>query len=89
MFICDRCIGLCNEVMQLGDRSLISIEPDSEVAEVLLAELRINAAGLKQSEDQLQRAVNLLRKNQVSWSRIGEAVGISRQAAWERFAGED
>lgn len=89
VFICDRCIRLCNEVMQSEDRSLLSIEPDSEVAEVLLGELRINAAGLKQSEDQLQRAVNLLRKNQVSWSRIGEAVGISRQAAWERFSGED
>lgn len=75
--------------MQSEDRSLLSIGPDTEVAEVLLAELRLNADGLKQSEDQLQRAVNLLRKNQVSWSRIGEAVGISRQAAWERFSGED
>ena len=37
------------------------------------SELRINAAGPKQSEDQLQRAVNMLRKNQVAWSRIGEA----------------
>ena len=59
------------------------------MAEVLLEELRINAAGLKQSEDQLQRMVNLLRKNQVAWSRIGEAIETSRQAAWERFSGED
>lgn len=35
-------------------------------------ELRINAAGLKQSEN-LQRAVDLLRKNQVALSRIGAA----------------
>jgi predicted HTH domain antitoxin len=59
------------------------------VVEVLLEELRINAAGLKQTEEQLERAVDLLRKNQVAWSRIGEAIGTSRQAAWERFAGED
>lgn len=90
VFICDGCIQLCSEVLQSetkhGD---LSIGFDSEVAEVLLEELRINATGLKQSEDQLQRAVNLLRKNRVPWSRIGEAIGTSRQAAWERYSGED
>ncbi len=90
VFICDQCVQLCNEALQSeGHRGELSIGPDSEVAEVLLDELRINAAGLKQSEDQLQRAVNLLRKNQVAWSRIGDAIGTSRQAAWERFSGED
>jgi len=90
VFICDQCIQLCNEVLRSeNQRDELSIGPDSEVAEVLLDELRINAAGLKQSEDQLQRAINLLRKNQVAWSRIGEAIGTSRQAAWERFSGED
>jgi ATP-dependent Clp protease ATP-binding subunit ClpX len=88
VFICDQCVQLCNEVLQ-GKRDELAIVPDSEVAEVLLEELRINATGLKQSEQQLQRAVNLLRKNQVPWSRIGEAIGTSRQAAWERFSGED
>jgi len=91
VFICDQCIQLCNEVLESNEQHGrdLSIGPDSEVAEVLLDELRINAAGLKQSEEQLQRAVNLLRKNQVAWSRIGEAIGTSRQAAWERFFGED
>ena len=90
VFICDQCVRLCNEVLRSErQRDELSIGPDSEVAEVLLDELRINAAGLKQSEEQLQRAVNLLRKNQVAWSRIGEAIGTSRQAAWERFSGED
>jgi hypothetical protein len=90
VFICDQCVQLCNQVLESeGKHGELSIGPDSEVAEVLLDELRINAAGLKQSEDQLQRAVNLLRKNQVAWSRIGEAIGTSRQAAWERFSGED
>ncbi len=90
VFICDQCVQLCSEVLQSDvQRGDLSIGPDSEVAEVLLDELRINAAGLRQSEDQLQRAVNLLRKNQVAWSRIGEAIGTSRQAAWERFSGED
>ncbi len=90
VFICDQCVQLCSEVLQSdAQQGDLSIGPDSEVAEVLLDELRINAAGLRQSEDQLQRAVNILRKNQVAWSRIGEAIGTSRQAAWERFSGED
>lgn len=90
VFICDQCVHLCNEVLQSdAQRGELSIGPDSEVAEVLLDELRINAAGLKQSEDQLQRAIDILRKNQVPWSRIGDAIGTSRQAAWERFSGED
>jgi len=88
VFICDGCVRLCTEVLE-GQRGELSIGPDHEFAEVLLDELRINAAGLKQSEEQLQRAINILRKNQVPWSRIGEAIGTSRQAAWERFSGED
>jgi ATP-dependent Clp protease ATP-binding subunit ClpX len=88
VFICDQCVELCNEILR-GQRGELSIGPDSEVAEVLLEELRINATGLKQSEAQLQRAVNILRKNHVPWSQIGEAIGTSRQAAWERFSGED
>ena len=90
VFICDQCVQLCSEVLQSdAQRGELSIGPDSEVVEVLLDELHINAAGLRQSEDQLQRAVNLLRKNHVAWSRIGTAIGTSRQAAWERFSGED
>ena len=90
VFICDQCVHLCNEVLESeAQHGQLSIGPNSEVAEVLLDELRINAAGLKQSEDQLQRAINLLRENRVPWSRIGEAIGTSRQAAWERFSGED
>jgi len=90
VFICDQCVHLCNEVLKSeGQHRELSIGPNREVAEVLLEELRINAAGLKQSEDQLQRAINLLRENRVPWSRIGEAIGTSRQAAWERFSGED
>lgn len=90
VFICDQCVQLCTEVLQSdAQHGELSIGADREVLEVLLDELRINAAGLKQSEDQLQRAVDLLRKNHVAWSRIGEAIGTSRQAAWERFSGED
>jgi hypothetical protein len=31
----------------------------------------------------------MLRTRGVSWTRIGEALGVSKQAAWERFSVED
>ena len=33
-----------------------------------------------------QEWVDLLRARRVSWAEIGRALGVSRQAAWERFA---
>jgi biotin operon repressor len=34
----------------------------------------------------LQHEIDELRARQVSWDAIGKALGISRQAAWERFS---
>ena len=40
--------------------------------------------------DQLEtKAVKLARDQGASWTDVGAALGISRQAAWERFAPED
>ncbi len=33
--------------------------------------------------------VAALRARGVSWARIGEALGMARQSAWERFSGEE
>jgi len=30
--------------------------------------------------------VDLLRERKISWAEIGRTLGVSRQAAWERFA---
>jgi hypothetical protein len=37
-------------------------------------------------EKLLYQSVQAARKAGYSWSDIGEAMGISRQAAWERFS---
>jgi biotin operon repressor len=34
---------------------------------------------------QLQHAVKVARRQGASWQAIGEALGISRQSAWEQF----
>jgi ATP-dependent protease Clp ATPase subunit len=33
--------------------------------------------------------VAALRARGVSWARVGEALGMTRQSAWERFSGEE
>jgi hypothetical protein len=35
--------------------------------------------------DQVRRA----RADGCSWTEVGEALGTSKQAAWERFSGEE
>jgi ATP-dependent protease Clp ATPase subunit len=57
--------------------------------EGLLAEMvRANAA--HQNVDRaVAHHVAALRTRDVSWARIGEALGVTRQSAWERFSGEE
>lgn len=54
--------------------------------EALLASLRTTLASVEQVRDGLQARIDELRRREVSWARIGAALGMSRQAAWERFA---
>lgn len=55
----------------------------------LLAEM-VRAHAAHQNVDRaVRRHVVVLRERGVSWARIGEALGMTRQSAWERFSGED
>jgi ClpX C4-type zinc finger len=54
--------------------------------ERLLRWLKFQENLFEQSRDGLQEAVDTLRKRKVSWATIGEALGVSRQAAWDRFS---
>jgi ATP-dependent Clp protease ATP-binding subunit ClpX len=54
--------------------------------EDLLLGLRFQEDLLEQSRAGLQEVVDTLRQREVSWAAIGEALGVSRQAAWERFS---
>ncbi len=38
---------------------------------------------------QQQLIIDILRDRNVSWSDIGEALGVSRQAVWRRFGASD
>ena len=41
-------------------------------------------------DDAVAQVVARLRATaSVTWARIGEALGMTRQSAWERFSGEE
>jgi hypothetical protein len=55
----------------------------------LLAEM-VRAHGAHENVDRaVAQHVAALRARGISWARIGEALGMTRQSAWERFSGEE
>lgn len=42
--------------------------------------------GIRSLDSTLAEAVRLARQQGVTWAEIGTALGVSRQAAWERFS---
>jgi hypothetical protein len=47
------------------------------------------AGGIEQLEARIIEVVRHCRANGRSWTQIGDALSISKQAAWERFSGEE
>jgi hypothetical protein len=54
-----------------------------------LASLARAQAAAPQIDAAMHDYVDILRARGVSWTRIGAALGVSKQSAWERFSGED
>ena len=52
----------------------------------LLESLQAAASAVRDAEAGLRDQVAALRARGASWSEIARALGVSRQAAWERFA---
>ena len=85
VYICDACVSLCNRILD-GKPTPGFAGWDSLSDERLLAALEPSALAVDRVRDVLQQQIDVLRRREISWSQIGEALGISRQAAWERFA---
>ena len=47
------------------------------------------AAAIEQLESRIAEIVRYCRANGRSWSQIGEALSASKQAAWERYSGQE
>jgi len=90
VFICDDCVAACSQVIEGKPTSVPRVAPWEQEATLpaILANLtRIEAAGA-QVEQNLVAWIRKARSLGATWARIGEALGITRQSAWERFAGE-
>jgi hypothetical protein len=82
--ICGDCVKTCNAILAgLPSDGFGGWDELSDDA--LLGNLERSQAAFEASRAVLQQQIDTLRKRDVSWSRIGEALGTSRQAAWERF----
>jgi hypothetical protein len=54
-----------------------------------LVMLTMLAYGRARTEDKISEVVRVCRDNGKSWTKIGQILGVSKQAAWERYSGED
>jgi ClpX C4-type zinc finger len=89
VYICNECVGLCNDILRSEQQEPLEFWEERLADEQLLDQLpRIAAVGA-QTEASLQRLVTILRGRKVTWARIGAALRITRQSAWERFSGEE
>jgi ATP-dependent Clp protease ATP-binding subunit ClpX len=85
--ICDACVELCNAWIAGRTPDISGFPAREELpTERLLAQISAIDAHYRGQGAQLEWVVDLLRARKVSWARIGEALGVSRQAAWERFS---
>jgi hypothetical protein len=97
VFICNECVDLCNQIIATAPEVAPGGDADTKVEawhkrfsdEELLAHLPKIAALSAQVEQQLTGWVRQARERGITWTRIGEALGMTRQSAWERFSGED
>jgi ATP-dependent Clp protease ATP-binding subunit ClpX len=82
--ICGDCVKTCNSILNGlpadGFAGWDKLEDDK-----LLANLERSQAAFEGARAVLQQQIDTLRGREVSWQKIGEALGVSRQAAWERF----
>lgn len=83
-YICDKCIGMCNRILETAPPEFA--DWDSLTDTQLLDSLAPPQAAAEAVGEVVRRQVDALRKRGVSWAAIGRALGISRQAAWERLS---
>ena len=92
VYICNECVALSASIID-GSRNSPAGPPvpmwESLTDEEMLGHIPRVAAHIDQAEADLRSWVQELRRRGVTWARIGEALGITRQSAWERFSGEE
>jgi hypothetical protein len=90
--ICNECVALAASIIDgsagspAGRRMPVW---ESLTDGEMLSHIPRVAAHIDQAEADLRSWVQELRRRGVTWIKIGEALGVTRQSAWERFSGEE
>jgi len=83
--ICNECVAVCRLIMDGNEVPPEEFDPNNWPTERLLGALKALDATAESYRDHLARAVDALRSRNVSWAKIAEPLGVTRQSAWERF----
>jgi hypothetical protein len=93
VFICDECVSLCAEIIanKAADSELPRFADwDERLSDDdLLGLLPQMVTAGAQVDRRLALTVTRARDRGITWTRIGGALGMTRQSAWERFSGEE
>ena len=86
LHICNECVEACQLIMSGSEVPPSEFDPNNWPTDRLLNALQALDATANDYREHLARAVDALRARDVSWARIAEPLGVSRQSAWERFS---
>jgi hypothetical protein len=88
VYICDECVNLCVGIMAEATHAEPPSLPEWATLsdDELLQRIPFIASSAANIEAGLRDRVLELRDRGVSWARIGAALGMTRQSAWERFS---
>ncbi|MFC9672816.1 MULTISPECIES: ClpX C4-type zinc finger protein [unclassified Streptomyces] len=88
VYICNDCVALSADIIKNKPAGPKGTTPVWEGVDDdgLLAHLPRIDAIRHQVDDDLRSWVGEARRRGMSWDRIGEALGMRRQSAWERFS---
>jgi ATP-dependent protease Clp ATPase subunit len=91
VFICEGCVELCRQVIEDKSAQVPQLAPWERVhdVEVVLTTLPRVAKASAQVDENLAGWVRRARTLGANWARIGDALAMTRQSAWERFSGEE
>jgi len=85
--ICNECVALCERIVrEASDTPLDQMRTvDSTPTDQLLATLAGYNKATEAADEAMRDLVDVLREREISWAQLGEALGVTRQAAWKRF----
>lgn len=93
VFICNECVGLCVDILG-AEAGKPAGEPKKDPLSFwraldddgLLEQMPKIERVRTQVDDHLRALVDEARQRGLSWDRVGAALGMRRQSAWERFS---